>query len=534
MSNSLNYILFALLLFFTIGAFAQQQDFIGGRLLDAKTNEPVVFANIRIKDRALGIITNVDGSFRIPLIYKEYGDIIEISSMGYQAKEISITEFAQGELNIIKLDPGAIDLQEVIVKAKDKRKKLSAKQIVQKAIDAIPQNYPSTSFSTIGYYRDYQFNEGEYINLNEGILEVFDQGFDQLDDATSETRLFNFDLNEDFKQDSLALMAYDYESKRKIINKAYLDAYGGNEFRILRIHDAIRNYNAGAYDYIGTLKTDFIKNHSFLRGSDTRGNNEELYGIKFWELNGDYRAHGQIYISKVDFAIHKLEYTMYNNRKTNKDSKKNKHGHKQKVIYDVSTDYRKFNGKMYLNYISFHNNFVLNIPPVFKVNTIGVDGNCLCFEVEYNDLPEAKSSVHIPNYIVEFKKNRVRIKTVERLKNKVLLYPMMIEEKVVEMLQEIYLEEKQGADLDGLFDVKVTNVRDTVGNLVNKWTQMDYLQYREFFVQRVKLDSRAPFDDLFMDKRKPIFENQPMVKPKDYNEYWMNTPLQESINSYKR
>ncbi|MFX0555165.1 carboxypeptidase-like regulatory domain-containing protein [Maribacter sp. CXY002] len=233
-------IILVLIFFMSFGLYAQQQDYIVGKLLDANTNEPVVFANIRIKDRAVGIITNVDGGFRIPVKYKEYGDIIEISSMGYETKELPISSFELEELNILSINPGALALQEAVVKGKGKRNRnLNAKQIVQKALDAIPYNFPSTSFSTIGYYRDYQLKDGQYLNLNEAILEVFDQGFDQLDDRTSETLLYQYGKNKDFEQDSLAREAYDYHSLRKIIKKAYLDAYGGNEFRILRIHDAV-------------------------------------------------------------------------------------------------------------------------------------------------------------------------------------------------------------------------------------------------------------------------------------------------------
>ncbi len=506
--------------------FSQEKEFITGTIIDVKTNEPVVFANIRIKDRALGVITNIDGSFRIPLEYKEYGDIIEISSMGYQTKEILISELVQKKLNLISLDPDAINLQEAVVSGKDKSKRnRSAKQIVQRAIDAIPKNYPSTSFSTVGYYRDYQLNEGEYINLNEAILEVFDQGFNQLDDHTSETRLFNFDLNVDFKQDSMARTAYDYESNRKIINKAYLDAYGGNEFRILKIHDAIRNYNVGAYDFVGNLKTDFIKNHIFLRSSDTSIENEAIYTIKFWVLHPNFRANGTIYIAKSDFAIHKLEYAMYDDKKWNKDRKKNKHGHRQKVIFDITTDYRRIHDKMYLNYISFHNNFVLNIPPVFKVDFISVDLNRKCFVVEYNNIPETKPGLLRSNYTLKFKDNGVKLKTVKGLKNKILLYPDMKAEKIGEMISTIISAEKRGVNLHELIEIKIRNVRDTKGNLINEWTQKEYQQYREFFVQRIKPDSRAPSDGVFMNKRKPLFVDQTMFRPKDYKEYWKNTPL---------
>ncbi|MFK7812852.1 MAG: carboxypeptidase-like regulatory domain-containing protein [Maribacter sp.] len=523
--------LFIVLVLMVTFCFSQQQEYIVGKLLDTKTEEPIAFASIRIKDRALGIISNTDGVFKIPLKYKEYGDIIEISSIGYQTKEILIVDLAQDKLNLISLAPSAIDLQEAIVKGKDKSKRnLNAKQIVQKAIDAIPRNYPSTSFSTVGYYRDYQFKDKEYINLNEGILEVFDQGFDQLDDGTSETMLYNFQLNTDFKQDSMASLSYDYKSLRKIIKKAHLDAYGGNEFRILRIHDAIRNYNVGSYDFVGVLKTDLIKNHFFMRSRDVSINNDGLYNIKFWVFYPNYRANGNIYISMSDFAIHKLEYTMYDDKKWNDSRKKNRHGHRQKMIFDITTDYRKIGSKMYLNYISFHNDFILNIPPVFKVDYITVHRKRNCFVIEYNKIPESKPSMHIPNYKVEFKNRRVKIKRAERLVNRIYLYPKMDPKEVKIMIDEISEAEKKGTDLHDLLDVKVENVRDTVGNLVNKWTQRDYDQYREFFVQRVKTDLTAPLDNLFMDKKIPIFSDQPMTKPKDYKEYWINTPLQTKIN----
>lgn len=47
--------------------YAQDFDFLRGKVLDKETGEPVVFATVRIKDQAKGVITNMDGSFRLPL-----------------------------------------------------------------------------------------------------------------------------------------------------------------------------------------------------------------------------------------------------------------------------------------------------------------------------------------------------------------------------------------------------------------------------------------------------------------------------------
>lgn len=509
-------------------AFAQENEYITGRLFDSQTNEPLVFANIRIKDRALGIITNADGSYRIPLKYKEYGNIIEISSMGYETKEIPIGEFLLHESNITMLKPAVFDLNEAVVKAKGKRNRnLNAKQIVQRAIEAIPRNFPSTSFSTIGYYRDYQLKAGSYVNLNEAILEVFDQGFDQLDDSTSETNLFHFALNNDFEQDSLARKAYDYQSLRKIIKKAHLDAHGGNEFRILRIHDAIRNYNVGSFDFVGTLKTDFVEKHFFLRSKDTSVDNEELYSIKFWVFYPNYRANGTIYISKLDFAIHKLEYTMYNDEKKNKTRKKNKHGHKQKVIFDITTDYRKVDNKMYLNYISFNNSFQIRKPPKFVLDSTVVDGPGGYYELYFNKPVDPITAERAKNYDITFKHRKFEVEKLEVFENSVRVYPKISSRTMNNSMREIVVATRKRIVDEELFSIRMKNVRDTEGNVVNQFDIEDYEQFREFFPQRIKPDSRAPLDILYMDKRKPIFSDQPVSRPKNFNDYWMNTPLQK-------
>lgn len=374
------------ILFFLLMAsvcWAQEAGFVRGTVLDGETKEPVVFATVRILGKAKGVITNMDGSFRLPLEFREAGESIAITSMGYTKKEYGLQQLSPSDINIIYLEAGVLELSEAVVKAKGKRfRNLNAKQIVQKAIDAIPNNYPATSFSLVGYYRDYQYKDSTYLNLNEGIFEVFDQGFDQLDDSNTESLIYQWSTNTDFPQDSSARQSYNYKSLSKVIEKARLDAHGGNEFRILRIHDAIRNFNVGSYDFIGTMKTDFTKNHYFLRGADTTKDGNELYTIKFRIFFPNYRANGTIYISKFDFAIHRLEYTMYDEKKKGDDKKRNKHGHFQKPIFDITTEYNSQDGNMYLNYISFHNTFILNVPPVFRVDDYAVDFDEQCFTVE--------------------------------------------------------------------------------------------------------------------------------------------------------
>jgi len=509
---------------------AQQPTYITGKLMDATTKEPVVFANIRIKDRALGVISNEDGSFRIPLRYKQLGDILEISSLGYRTREIPMASLSEERLNPIQLIPGTIVLDEAIVRGEVGKRKYSARDIVKMAIEAIPENYPTQSFSTVGYYRDYQQKDGDYINLNEAILAVFDQGFDRGDFSTTEVQIFHSKRNSDFPRDSLAAQKYDYSTGSKVIDKAHLENYEGNEFTNLRIHDALRNFNAYSYDFVGNLETDFLVNHKFKKGDATFSDEEALYVIHGIGQRPGYRAHAKLFISKGDFAIHKMEYTLYDSSEKNTIRKKNKHGHKHKLIFDVVLEYARIQEKMYLNYISFHNAFLLHLPPVFALTDVGLSLTQGYFGLKFNRQVDSLSAGQPNNYTITFKGSPWQVGKIRVYGDSLHIYPKVKAGTLANAMREVDAAVNKRTFNKDWVDVQVRNLKDVDGNIIHVPRVENYLQFREFFVQRVQLETRAPFDIRFMDKRKPIFEGQPVEPTPDYLEYWMNTPLQTTIH----
>lgn len=525
-------IIFVLLFFISVSVLAQQDEYITGKLLDAKTEEPIAFASIRIKDRALGIISNTDGSFRIPLKYKEYGDIIEISSMGYQRKEILIQDFSVDEFNNVRLQPALLVLEEAVVIANKKERRLTAKQIVRKAIRAIPENYPVEPFSTVGYYRDYQRDSMQYVNLNEAVLEVFDQGFDAIDSTTTKVKIYDYLENTDFQRDTMALNSYNYKPKgaRKVIDKAFLSSHGGNEFTILRVHDALRNYEINSYSFVYRLKTDLITQHTFKKGSDIYLDDESFYTIHFNKLRLNYSAYGKMYISKRNFAIHNIEYTLYDRTKSLPNGLVNRHKTRNQLIFEVISEYRQMNNKMYLNYISFHNTFQLWDPPKLVVHVIIPEFAAYRFVIIFNNKIRLEDAISLENYEVKVKGKIIQMKKVvlHDSQKVVFLYPKMYPNRAEKMLREIDIVYRKNLPTDDLLEVKLTNIRDLGGNIINKWTSRDYNQFREFFTQELKLKPQASTDSLFMIKRKPIFKDQPIEKPKNFEDYWMNTPLKKA------
>lgn len=514
------------LFFITSFLGAQQNDFITGVLIDSKTSEPIVFANIHLKNRSVGVISNLDGGFKIPTIYRDMSDILVISSMGYQRQELLLSDLSIYVINMIRLKPAVFELTEVVLKAKKKTKKeLSAKEIVKKAIKAIPENYPVKPFSTVGYYRDYQIDKGEYVNLNEAILEVFDQGFKAIDTTTTRTRIYDYVQNKEFRRDTLSDKPYNYKQGSKVIVNAYMSDYGGNEFSTLRVHDAIRNYQLNSYDFINSMgKGDILEHHSFKRRADIFLNDRLLYVIDFERNKYDYSARGEIYISKTDYTIHKLGYAVYDNTKRNRIVKPIEKG---ELIFEVTTDYKRdSNDKMFLNYISFHNTFQLRQPPIFKLDFVGLDFERQRFILTFNNRIDSANALDLSNYEGFYKGKKIKFKSLITFDNQVFIYPILKTKKQITMWDVLKIESIKNTLNNDILDFKVRNIKDVGGNLINELISKDYNQFREFFVQEVKPNTLGPLDNLYMKKGKPIFENQPIIKPDNFDDYWMNTPLQ--------
>lgn len=53
----------SILLFCGVFVHSQNVDFVMGQVVDAIQKEPIAFATIRVKDKAMGVISNADGFF---------------------------------------------------------------------------------------------------------------------------------------------------------------------------------------------------------------------------------------------------------------------------------------------------------------------------------------------------------------------------------------------------------------------------------------------------------------------------------------
>jgi len=552
-SKKIRFVFLLILIIQTNIIVGQKTDFIYGKLVNSDDQTPIPFAHISIKNKAKGTISNMDGGFRIPGKYYKSKDTLVITSIGYYSKKIPLISLDQNLRNVMILMRKEEVLDEITIgdsgnkSRKDGQSidnssasltnRVRAKDIVQLALDRIPENYPFKPFSYVGYYRDYQMNKGNYMNLNEAVMHVFDAGFGASDSVQTQTRIYKYNKNLTFPEDTLANMPYDYNNERKYISSTELGTpkAGRNEYTLLRIHDALRNYNINSYDFVNRLDADFIKHHKFKFLSGTSIDSIPLYAIsiyKRWERY--FTAIGKIFISKGDYKIYKMQYAVYDKSvrlesqkeqqtKSNKsDKKKKKLG---KLLYEIIVEYQLYKGIMYPNYISFNNSFQSLKPPVFypkraelKDSSGLMDPNVIKLTFSLDALQ--KKALKKKNYRLWFNNKLLNISKliiseidiVEFYldKNTLLMYTPY---KMTENMDQ----KKPKRQYDKICDESSYEL------YIGPYRSLN--QYREFFVQELDIDTKKPKDTFYMIKDQPIFKNQPIAPKKKQQEYWMNTPL---------
>ena len=509
-----------LLLFLAISYIttAQDDEFINGLILDTTDSTAVAFATVRILNQPIGVITNSDGSFRMPTDLRSYGDSLEISSLGYQEKIIRFSDFVGEEPTTIWLNPAVEELEEVVLTAD--KKKLGVLEILSRAIYRIAFNYPAQPFSYIGYYRDYQWVYEDYMNLNEAIIQIYDKGFKAESNYNMDARMLGIQINSEFPRDSVFTIAYDYKSNIKTIPNATIDGYGGNELLILFIHDAIRNNKIGTFSFVDILSKDFVSNHQFGKEGLLRYNNDNIYRISINRQDSAIKVKGEIFISASDFGIVKLDYQVF---KLESKSSNYSAGLVELPLYSVLIEYDK-KDKYYLKYLSFRNHFEITPPPRFYPKSLTFNRAEYNFQLEFSQEPKAEHALNPNNYHIRFKGRRIHIVKAEFVgsNNKVVLYP-----RRTARINQILSDFTNKTDFDRDLKVRFRKIRSANGLVLNKSSKVGGDQYREFFVQKVNSEPGIPDKMEIMDMGRPIFKDQPIHMGGLEQDYWMNTPLKK-------
>lgn len=332
----MRYLFFIFFLFVFSLASQAQKITISGKAIDIETKEPLPFATIGIKGKSVGTITNLHGEFDFHIPREFQNDLFVINMLGYQTYEAPVWTLLGSSSLVIEVKKSTLVLDEVLV-----ADSLNGGEILQIALSRIEQNYPMQPYLMDGFYRDIKKVGGTYVSLLEAAVKIYDEDYREPRNK--------FKLRE-----RVGLLevrrSIGYESKFT----TYFDQ--DNLLEDLLLHNSIR------YRHFPAEQIFF---NSLKREKDSYYNGHEIFVVS---LKQGYLL--KIFVEKGTYAIIHTEYESNQEEDLTK-----KRGLESKFVnLKRSIDFKLFEGKYYLNYITVNS----------KVNWYNIKTKELKFETELN------------------------------------------------------------------------------------------------------------------------------------------------------
>ncbi len=140
---------------------------IKGKVVDAETRAPLVFATVAVAETNVAIVTNIDGEFTLKIGENIPSKNLEVTYLGYKNKLVAISDLKGNRSNIIEMEAAPIPIKEIIVKP------LDPVDIVTKAISNIGRNYESVPNLMTAFYRETIKKNRTYVSIGEAVVEIF-------------------------------------------------------------------------------------------------------------------------------------------------------------------------------------------------------------------------------------------------------------------------------------------------------------------------------------------------------------------------
>ncbi len=147
---------------------------VSGKIIDAESRDPLVFASISMLKNAISIISNGEGKFSIKFPANAAVDSVCFSFIGYQPATYAVEDLLKESKSIvIPLTMSPIRLAESIVKPED------ALSLVLRSIDNINNNYPLEPMQMTSFYREMIKKGNNYVTLTEAVVDINKMPYDR-------------------------------------------------------------------------------------------------------------------------------------------------------------------------------------------------------------------------------------------------------------------------------------------------------------------------------------------------------------------
>ncbi|WP_109299899.1 carboxypeptidase-like regulatory domain-containing protein [Aquimarina sp. AU474] len=398
--------------------------YIEATVLDKETKAPLPFTNIIIENTSIGTMTNEEGKFELTISKDYISSNVIFSFVGYQNTSISVKNFKNPE-KLIFLQASSTSLDEIIVKVKNKYKEL-----IDKAITLIPDNYSQENVYLETYYRELTKIDNSYTKFIDAASTVYYSAYDSsYDPEVSKYDYMQFKRLEygikkvplpepkDFVADTrdqakiVALRKSNNLQKYKILNQSKkLQAIDSTDLKWLENNEI----GGGPLRLTGADKikrrADFFNpkiNSSYLFTLFGRStyNNKPVYIISFapkdsLQTKAVYK--GEIVIDEQSKAIISYQYQLTKKAKKKlnqrfaaqlktpesieKKSKKTFISRTTSLMdYKIYVTFSKYKGKWYLKRIKSNNTYK-NTGDLFEAYSINTESEIIINAVELNNV----------------------------------------------------------------------------------------------------------------------------------------------------
>ncbi len=141
---------------------------IKGKVVDAETKNPLIFATIAVQGTNVATVTNLDGEFILKIASTISNPSIEILHLGYKNSIIPVSDLRDGgRNNTIELKQTTFPIREVKIRS------ITPEEIIKQVIVRVPDNYVGIPNLMTSFYRETIRKNRNYVSIAEAVIEIF-------------------------------------------------------------------------------------------------------------------------------------------------------------------------------------------------------------------------------------------------------------------------------------------------------------------------------------------------------------------------
>ena len=249
-----------------------------GKVVDAKSGDNLVFANITIEGTNIATVTNSEGYFILKVPNDMLNKRINVSYIGYDKKELPIATL-KNDKNKIKLEVLTVSLDAITVFPKDPN------LLIEAVLNNRKLNYTQDENMMTAFYRETIRKRRAYASLSEAVVEVYKQAYNNQ------------------KTDAVKLLkgrkSVDYSKIDTLLFKLQGGPYSTLMLDIMKSPYMILSY-------------DMLDQYDFEIGNITRQDNRIIYVLNFKQKDWvpEPLFYGSLYIDSETMAIVSASYNV--------------------------------------------------------------------------------------------------------------------------------------------------------------------------------------------------------------------------------